>query len=88
MSIPVRSSTLLLPLAEVESTHIAGRCLNCRTHVSMPLAAVMQHTPGAIVGQVADNLAHGKDRIVAEVLELTRTLAGSTHAARHGKVPA
>jgi len=42
----------------------------------------------AIVGQVADNLAHGKDRIVAEVLELTRTLAGSTHAARHGKVPA
>ena len=53
MWIPVRSSTLLLPLAEVESTHIAGRCLNCRTHVSMPLAAVMQHTPGAIVGQVA-----------------------------------
>jgi tryptophan synthase alpha chain len=42
----------------------------------------------AIVGQVAANLGGGKDKIVAEVLELTRTLAGSTHAARHGKVPA
>lgn len=42
----------------------------------------------AIVGRVADNLGHGKDRVVAEVLELTRSLAGSTHAARHGKVPA
>ncbi len=42
----------------------------------------------AIVGRVADNLGHGKERVVAEVLELTRALAGSTHAARHGKVPA
>lgn len=42
----------------------------------------------AIVGRVADNLGHGKERVVAEVLELTRSLAGSTHAARHGKVPA
>jgi len=42
----------------------------------------------AIVGQVAANLGGGKDKIVAEVLELTRVLAGSTHAARHGKVPA
>ncbi|MES2471514.1 MAG: tryptophan synthase subunit alpha [Pseudomonadota bacterium] len=42
----------------------------------------------AIVGRVADNLGHGKDRVVAEVLELTRSLAGSTHAARHGNVPA
>ncbi len=42
----------------------------------------------AIVGRVADNLGHGKDRVVAEVLELTRSLAGSTRAARHGKVPA
>ncbi len=42
----------------------------------------------AIVGRVADNIGHGKDRVVAEVLELTRALAGSTHAARHGKVPA
>lgn len=42
----------------------------------------------AIVGRVADNLGHGKDRVVGEVLELTRSLAGSTHAARHGKVPA
>ncbi|MEY4707454.1 MAG: tryptophan synthase subunit alpha [Pseudomonadota bacterium] len=42
----------------------------------------------AIVGRVADNLGHGKERVVTEVLELTRALAGSTHAARHGKVPA
>ena len=42
----------------------------------------------AIVGQVADNLGAGRDTIVAEVLALTRSLAGSTHAARHGKVPA
>ena len=42
----------------------------------------------AIVGQVAANLGAGKDKVIAEVLELTRTLAGSTHAARHGKVPA
>ena len=42
----------------------------------------------AIVGRVADNLGHGKERVVAEGLELTRALAGSTHAARHGKVPA
>jgi len=42
----------------------------------------------AIVGRVAANLGHGKERVVAEVLELTRALAGSTHAARHGKVPA
>ncbi len=42
----------------------------------------------AIVGRVADNLAAGKDRIVTEVLDLTRALAGSTHAARRDKVPA
>lgn len=42
----------------------------------------------AIVGRVADNLGKGKDQIVAEVLGLTRALASSTHAARHGKVPA
>ena len=42
----------------------------------------------AIVGRVADNLGKGKDQIVAEVLGLVRSLASSTHAARHGKVPA
>ncbi len=42
----------------------------------------------AIVGRVADHMAHGKEQVVAQVLELTRALAGSTHAARHGKVPA
>jgi len=41
----------------------------------------------AIVAQVAGNLAAGKDRAVAGVLELTRALAGSTHAARRDKVP-
>ena len=56
MSIPVRSSTLLLPLAEVRSTHIAGRCISCRTLVSMPLAAVIEHNPRAIVGHVAGRL--------------------------------
>lgn len=42
----------------------------------------------AIVGRVADNLGKAKEQIVAEVLGLTRSLASSTHAARHGKVPA
>ena len=42
----------------------------------------------AIVGKVADNLNAGKDKIVAEVLELTRALASSTHAARRDKVSA
>lgn len=42
----------------------------------------------AIVGKIADNLNAGNDKIIAEVLELTRSLAGSTHAARHGKVSA
>jgi tryptophan synthase alpha chain len=42
----------------------------------------------AIVAQVAANLNAGKDRIVAEVLGLTRALAGSTHGARHDKVGA
>jgi tryptophan synthase alpha chain len=41
----------------------------------------------AIVSMVADNLGSGKDKIVNEVLALTRALAGSTHAARYGKVP-
>ena len=47
----------------------------------------------AIVSKVAANLdllkdEGGRDRIVAEVLELAGALAGSTHAARRGKVPA
>ena len=40
----------------------------------------------AIVGRVAANLEAGRDKIVAEVLELTRALAGSTHAAGRDKV--
>lgn len=40
----------------------------------------------AIVSRVADNMQGGKDKILAGVLELTRALAGSTHAARHDKV--
>lgn len=42
----------------------------------------------AIVSRVAENLDKGRDRIVSEVLDLSRALANSTHAARHGKVPA
>jgi len=47
----------------------------------------------AIVGKVAANLdlskqEGGRDKIISEVLALTRALAGSTHAARHGKVSA
>jgi tryptophan synthase alpha chain len=42
----------------------------------------------AIVSKVAENLNAGRDRVVAEVLELTRGLANSTHAARHDKVGA
>jgi tryptophan synthase alpha chain len=42
----------------------------------------------AIVNQVAANLNGGREIIIAEVLGLIRSLAGSTHAARHGKVPA
>ncbi len=40
----------------------------------------------AIVGLVAANLGNGKEKIVTEVLDLSRALAGSTHAARHDKV--
>jgi tryptophan synthase alpha chain len=55
-------------------------------------AAVARVADGVVVGsaivtRVADNLAAGKDRIIAEVLELSRALAGSTHAARRDKVP-
>jgi tryptophan synthase alpha chain len=42
----------------------------------------------AIVSRVAANLDQGRDKIIAEVLDLTRSLAGSTHAARRGKVEA
>ena len=47
----------------------------------------------AIVSRVAANLdllkeEGGRDKVVAEVLELVKTLAGSTHAARRGKVEA
>jgi tryptophan synthase alpha chain len=42
----------------------------------------------AIVSQVAANLNAGPDKIAAEVLALARSLAGSTHAARRGKVEA
>jgi tryptophan synthase alpha chain len=40
----------------------------------------------AVVNQVAANLNGGRERITSEVLGLIRSLAGSTHAARHGKV--
>ncbi len=42
----------------------------------------------ALVSQVAANINGGRETIVSEVLGLVRILAGSTHAARHGKVPA
>ncbi len=47
----------------------------------------------AIVSRVAANLGvlkeeGGRDKVVSEVLELVKTLAGSTHAARRGKVEA
>jgi tryptophan synthase alpha chain len=42
----------------------------------------------AIVSRIADNAGAGKDKIVAEVVEFCRSLAGSTHAARHDKVRA
>jgi tryptophan synthase alpha chain len=42
----------------------------------------------AIVSKVAENLNAGRDKVIAEVLELTRALASSTHAARHDKVTA
>ena len=42
----------------------------------------------AIVSLVAANLQAGSPKIVEEVLSLARSLAGSTHAARRGKVEA
>ncbi|MBN9589275.1 MAG: tryptophan synthase subunit alpha [Alphaproteobacteria bacterium] len=42
----------------------------------------------AIVSKIADNLGKPRAAIIAEVLELTRALAGSTHAARHARVNA
>lgn len=53
LPIPVRSSTLLLPLAQVRECHIAGRCQACRTACSMPLANMAELCPGAVVGQIA-----------------------------------
>ena len=56
-------------------------------------ASVAQVADGVVVGsaivsQVAANLNAGREAIVSEVLGLVRSLAGSTHAARHGKVVA
>jgi tryptophan synthase alpha chain len=56
-------------------------------------AAIAQLADGVVVGSaivslVAAHQGHGKDRVIAEVLELARDLAGSTHAARHAKVRA
>jgi len=42
----------------------------------------------AIVSRVAENLNAGRDKVIGEVLELTRGLASSTHAARRDKVTA
>jgi tryptophan synthase alpha chain len=42
----------------------------------------------AIVSRVAENINAGRERIVSEVLELIRALAGSTHAARRDRVDA
>jgi tryptophan synthase alpha chain len=42
----------------------------------------------AIVSLVAAHQAQGKEAVIAKVLELTRVLAGSTHAVRRDKVPA
>ena len=42
----------------------------------------------AIVSKVAENINAGRERIVSEVLELSRALAGSTHAARRDRVDA
>jgi len=42
----------------------------------------------AIVSKVAENINAGRERIVSEVLELIRALAGSTHAARRDRVEA
>jgi tryptophan synthase alpha chain len=42
----------------------------------------------AIVSRIADNLDRPRADLIAEVLELARALAGSTHQARHAKVSA
>jgi tryptophan synthase alpha chain len=42
----------------------------------------------AIVSKVAANLEGGREKVIAEVLALATALAGSTHAARRGKVEA
>jgi len=42
----------------------------------------------AIVSKVAENINAGRERIIGEVLELIRALAGSTHAARRDRVDA
>jgi tryptophan synthase alpha chain len=42
----------------------------------------------AIVSKVAENINAGRERIISEVLELIRALAGSTHAARRDRVNA
>ena len=42
----------------------------------------------AIVSKVAENINAGRERMISEVLELIRALAGSTHAARRDRVNA
>lgn len=56
MPIPVRSSTLLVPLADVSEFNIAGRCPACRTTVSIPLASLTKQHVSAVVGQIASRL--------------------------------
>ena len=56
-------------------------------------AAVAAMADGVVVGStivslVATHQAQGKEAVIAKVLELTRVLAGSTHAVRRDKVPA
>lgn len=56
LPIAVRSSTLLLPLADVSEFHIAGCCPACRTTLSVPLAGLTEQHPTAVIGQVASRL--------------------------------
>jgi tryptophan synthase alpha chain len=56
-------------------------------------AAIARVADGVVVGsvivsKVAENLNAGRERVITEVLELIRALAGSTHAARRDRVEA
>lgn len=54
--IPVRSSTLLLPLSDVADCRLTARCLACRVGVDVNLGRLVLDAEGLTVGQAVARL--------------------------------